>query len=149
MSHSQFHSTEAFILRHAWLSLWDKHMTTGRINQVTIRARDWPTESPQGRRPLQNVQRPAFGQWSIHQWTVDCRPSQTSVPTASVGRSTTGFPYASRYYQLASQSVATTVGRQTVSTEQAVVQPQKTSGIGSIADTGETTQVIREATQNL
>ena len=22
-------------LRHAWLSLWDKHMTTGRINQVT------------------------------------------------------------------------------------------------------------------
>ena len=35
MSHSQFHSIEAFILRHAWLSLWDKHMTTGRINQVT------------------------------------------------------------------------------------------------------------------
>ena len=25
------------ILRHAWLNLWDKHMTTGRINQVTIR----------------------------------------------------------------------------------------------------------------
>ena len=25
-----------FILRHAWLNLWDKHMTTGRINQVTI-----------------------------------------------------------------------------------------------------------------
>ena len=24
------------ILRHAWLNLWDKHMTTGRINQVTI-----------------------------------------------------------------------------------------------------------------
>ena len=24
-----------FILRHAWLNLWDKHMTTGRINQVT------------------------------------------------------------------------------------------------------------------
>ena len=22
-------------LRHAWLNLWDKHMTTGRINQVT------------------------------------------------------------------------------------------------------------------
>ena len=22
------------ILRHAWLNLWDKHMTTGRINQV-------------------------------------------------------------------------------------------------------------------
>ncbi len=25
-----------FILRHAWLNLWDKHMTTGRINQLTI-----------------------------------------------------------------------------------------------------------------
>ena len=36
MSHSQFHSIELFILRHAWLNLWDKHMTTGRINQVTI-----------------------------------------------------------------------------------------------------------------
>ena len=35
MSHSQFHSTKLFILRHAWLNLWDKHMTTGRINQVT------------------------------------------------------------------------------------------------------------------
>ena len=23
------------ILRHAWLNLWDKHMTTGRINQVS------------------------------------------------------------------------------------------------------------------
>ena len=29
------HSTNEFILRHAWLNLWDKHMTTGRINQVT------------------------------------------------------------------------------------------------------------------
>ena len=36
MSHSQLHSTNLFILRHAWLNLWDKHMTTGRINQVTI-----------------------------------------------------------------------------------------------------------------
>ena len=34
MSHSQFHGI-LFILRHAWLNLWDKHMTTGRINQVT------------------------------------------------------------------------------------------------------------------
>ena len=25
------------ILRHAWLNLWDKHMTTGRINQVSTR----------------------------------------------------------------------------------------------------------------
>ena len=36
MSHSQFHSINLFILRHAWLNLLDKHMTTGRINQVTI-----------------------------------------------------------------------------------------------------------------
>ena len=35
MSHSQFPSTNVVILRHAWLNLWDKHMTTGRINQVT------------------------------------------------------------------------------------------------------------------
>ena len=33
MSRSQFHLW-GFILRHAWLNLWDKHMTTGRINQV-------------------------------------------------------------------------------------------------------------------
>ena len=26
----------SFILRLAWLNLWDKHMTTGRINQVII-----------------------------------------------------------------------------------------------------------------
>ncbi len=36
MSHSQFHGIKLFILRHAWLNLWDKHMTTGRINQITI-----------------------------------------------------------------------------------------------------------------
>ena len=26
MSHSQFHSIDSFILRHAWLNLWDKRM---------------------------------------------------------------------------------------------------------------------------
>jgi hypothetical protein len=26
--HTRFHSTEAFLLRHAWLSLWDKHVIT-------------------------------------------------------------------------------------------------------------------------
>ena len=26
------------VLRHAWLNLWDKHMTTGRINQVTVQS---------------------------------------------------------------------------------------------------------------
>ena len=37
------------ILRHAWLNLWDKHMTTGRINQVTIfipRVREDLEETP-------------------------------------------------------------------------------------------------------
>lgn len=36
MSHSQFHKYKLLILRHAWLSPSDKHMTTGRINQVSI-----------------------------------------------------------------------------------------------------------------
>lgn len=36
MSHSQFHKYKLFILTHAWLSLWDKHMTTGRINQIHL-----------------------------------------------------------------------------------------------------------------
>jgi hypothetical protein len=40
MSHSQFHRINWFILRHAWLNLWDKHMTTGRINQVTYAVLD-------------------------------------------------------------------------------------------------------------
>ena len=50
MSHSQFHSTNLFILRHAWLNLWDKHMTTGRINQVTTfqvqRQAGWTLQRP-------------------------------------------------------------------------------------------------------
>ena len=39
MSHSQFHRINWFILGHAWLNLWDKHMTTGRINQVSTFSR--------------------------------------------------------------------------------------------------------------
>ena len=35
MSHPQFRSIRMLILRHAWLNLLDKHMTTGRINQIT------------------------------------------------------------------------------------------------------------------
>jgi hypothetical protein len=49
MSHSQFHSTNLFILRHAWLNLWDKHMTTGRINQVTT----VPSTHAQQRTPVE------------------------------------------------------------------------------------------------
>ena len=45
MSRSQFYSIKLFILRHAWLNLWDKHMTTGRINQVTfLSERDPPSQ---------------------------------------------------------------------------------------------------------
>jgi hypothetical protein len=46
MSHSQFHSIKLFILRHAWLNLWDKHMTTGRINQVTLVKRNKNRQRP-------------------------------------------------------------------------------------------------------
>ena len=46
MSHSQFRCT-ILILTHAWLNLWDKHMTTGRINQITTFARH---KAPQRKR---------------------------------------------------------------------------------------------------
>jgi hypothetical protein len=51
MSHSQFHSIDLFILRHAWLNLWDKHMTTGRINQVSYRC-NYLLQPTSRRRPL-------------------------------------------------------------------------------------------------
>ena len=34
-------SCNAVILRHAWLSPWNKHMTTGRINQISIAPKFW------------------------------------------------------------------------------------------------------------
>ena len=34
LSPSQFHLLNRYELRHAWLNLWDEHMTTGRINQI-------------------------------------------------------------------------------------------------------------------
>ena len=40
MSRSQFQS-KIFILRHAWLNLWDERMTTGRINQVATITQIW------------------------------------------------------------------------------------------------------------
>ena len=40
MSRSQFQS-KIFILRHAWLNLWDERMTTGRINQVATMFSPW------------------------------------------------------------------------------------------------------------
>ena len=72
MSHSQFHSIEAFILRHAWLSLWDKHMTTGRINQVTI---VWQLHCP---RPLLSGRKPVPTQ--VTQTFLLAKPSLTTPP---------------------------------------------------------------------
>jgi hypothetical protein len=46
MSRSQFHSINSLILTHAWLNLWDERMTTGRINQVTIRLAQRPADRP-------------------------------------------------------------------------------------------------------
>ena len=48
MSHSQFQS-KWFILRRAWLSLWDERMTTGRINQVAFsNLLPWPPNGETG-----------------------------------------------------------------------------------------------------
>ena len=52
MSHSQFHSVDLFTLRHAWLNPWDKHMTTGRINQVTKKGKEEEEEIASLDRPL-------------------------------------------------------------------------------------------------
>ena len=35
MSYSRLYHIR-LMLRHAWLNLWDKHMTTGRINQISV-----------------------------------------------------------------------------------------------------------------
>lgn len=56
MSHSQFQS-KGFILRRAWLSLWDERMTTGRINQVaTINGKASPTKRQREAKPMPSLQ---------------------------------------------------------------------------------------------
>jgi hypothetical protein len=77
MSHSQFHSTKLFILRHAWLNLWDKHMTTGRINQVTT----FPSLHPKGCNCLILVAKPC-SQSGVHHLKVErseCDPVKLSA----------------------------------------------------------------------
>ena len=37
MSHSQFHSIDLFILRHAWLNLWDKRMLLAESTRLLSR----------------------------------------------------------------------------------------------------------------
>ena len=81
MSHSQFHSIESFILRHAWLSLWDKHMTTGRINQVTTarhRGAHYPTNNVQ--LPCPSAPSPegvGCPRLVKHDTTLSCKASRT------------------------------------------------------------------------
>ena len=38
MSHSQFHSIDLFILRHAWLNLWDKRMLLAESTRLLSQA---------------------------------------------------------------------------------------------------------------
>ena len=62
MSHSQFHSINLFILRHAWLNLWDKHMTTGRINQVTT----YPNAQETSCNAMYSCSKSAFSTAGVH-----------------------------------------------------------------------------------
>ena len=45
MSHLQPSPYKSLMLRHAWLNLWDKHMTTGRINQVSTKEERHPAHA--------------------------------------------------------------------------------------------------------
>ena len=42
MSHSQFHSIDLFILRHAWLNLWDKRMLLAESTRLLSRGHRSP-----------------------------------------------------------------------------------------------------------
>ena len=45
MSRSRFHLSRLFELRHAWLSLWDKHITADRINRGSANYTKTPSSS--------------------------------------------------------------------------------------------------------
>lgn len=50
MSHSQFHSIELFILRHAWLNLWDKRMLLAESTRLlSLNRHDRNTWEPETR----------------------------------------------------------------------------------------------------
>ena len=83
MSHSQFRCIE-LILRHAWLNLWDKHMTTGRINQVATNHKKWKQLCSGNR----------FDVRSLCVWNFDCvlaSVSQLSCTTAPLRRQHLAF----------------------------------------------------------
>ena len=71
------------ILRHAWLNLWDKHMTTGRINQVTIlTARLGPRPEPRELRPRAERVAAWFGvQPQLNPWTRGSRDRDQREPS--------------------------------------------------------------------
>ena len=88
MSHSQFHSTNLFILRHAWLNLWDKHMTTGRINQVTTDPRcaaTGDTSSCTGSPVLESQD--TFQGWGVRHKANKCQPFSNVVKFWSAAHS--------------------------------------------------------------
>ena len=84
------------VLRHAWLNLWDKHMTTGRINQVTLyemqeqRGRRRTNPASQAKR-ISNVHRSNDRQttnetsrpsrYSTIRWSRDSLARRTKPPT--------------------------------------------------------------------
>ena len=68
MSRSQFQS-KRFILRHAWLNLWDERMTTGRINQVAIFPRAFQTTLKQWSKIVPRIDKWAASNSSRHDWS--------------------------------------------------------------------------------
>jgi hypothetical protein len=68
MSRSQFQS-KRFILRHAWLNLWDERMTTGRINQVAIFPRAFQTTLKQWSQIHPRIDKWAASNSSRHDWS--------------------------------------------------------------------------------
>ena len=65
------------ILRHAWLNLWDKHMTTGRINQVSTTPPSWHT--------CTNCHNTMYGQCAALSWCVLHSHKQHVVLTSVAG----------------------------------------------------------------
>ena len=72
MSHSQFRS-RILILRHAWLNLWDKHMTTGRINQVITKPTQPSNEESWVGRQNRIQQVGHFQFQANHNWNIKCQ----------------------------------------------------------------------------
>ena len=87
MSRSQFHSIKLFILRHAWLNLWDKHMTTGRINQVTVLSGYCRAHSQKTPRDVVHCTR-TWQEPHTTSCTRGCKPGRVDCKTGNVQRFT-------------------------------------------------------------